>query len=188
MINSTTPMFSRARSATTEFRSPCFRRREAPAQRAVEAIEAAHRRGRLGFANLPSRGEAGNANVLAFAREHAFKNIRHSRDRRVRARARGARVRAWPGPMRRRSSSCSTTSIRTSSQVTLEALNPADTFVNVIAKSGVTAETMATFADRRKWMIDALGASATARSLRRDNRSGKRRSARDRASGKISGV
>jgi glucose-6-phosphate isomerase len=40
----------------------------------------------------------------------------------------------------------------------LEALNPADTFVNVIAKSGVTAETMATFAIVRKWMIDRVGA------------------------------
>jgi glucose-6-phosphate isomerase len=39
----------------------------------------------------------------------------------------------------------------------LAALNPADTFVNVIAKSGVTAETMATFAVVRKWMVDALG-------------------------------
>ena len=32
-----------------------------------------------------------------------------------------------------------------------------DTIVNVIAKSGVTAETMATFAVVRQWMIDALG-------------------------------
>ena len=42
----------------------------------------------------------------------------------------------------------------------LESLDPADTFVNVIAKSGVTAETMATFAIVRKWMNDALGPPA----------------------------
>lgn len=40
---------------------------------------------------------------------------------------------------------------------TLETLDPKDTIVNVIAKSGVTAETMATFAIVRKWMIGALG-------------------------------
>src|SRR5262249_20566377 len=32
-----------------------------------------------------------------------------------------------------------------------------DTVVNVIAKSGVTAETMATFAVVRRWMVDAVG-------------------------------
>ena len=42
---------------------------------------------------------------------------------------------------------------------TLETLEPADTIVNVIAKSGVTAETMSTFAIVQKWMNDALGPS-----------------------------
>src|SRR5262249_55342127 len=39
----------------------------------------------------------------------------------------------------------------------LDAISPQETIVNVIAKSGVTAETMATFAVVREWMIDALG-------------------------------
>src|SRR5262249_55859694 len=39
----------------------------------------------------------------------------------------------------------------------LDTISPRDTIVNVIAKSGVTAETMATFAIVRRWMIDAVG-------------------------------
>jgi glucose-6-phosphate isomerase len=39
----------------------------------------------------------------------------------------------------------------------LDSISPKDTIVNVIAKSGVTAETMATFAIVRQWMNDALG-------------------------------
>jgi glucose-6-phosphate isomerase len=39
----------------------------------------------------------------------------------------------------------------------LDSLAPQDTLVNVIAKSGVTAETMATFAIVRQWLMDALG-------------------------------
>lgn len=42
---------------------------------------------------------------------------------------------------------------------TLNSISPKDTLVNVIAKSGVTAETMATFAVVHKWMTDALGES-----------------------------
>lgn len=40
---------------------------------------------------------------------------------------------------------------------TLEQIDPHDVIVNVIAKSGVTAETMATFAIVRRWLIDAIG-------------------------------
>jgi glucose-6-phosphate isomerase len=40
---------------------------------------------------------------------------------------------------------------------TLATLAPEDTMVNIIAKSGVTAETMATFAIVRQWMVDRLG-------------------------------
>jgi glucose-6-phosphate isomerase len=39
----------------------------------------------------------------------------------------------------------------------LESISPKDTIVNVIAKSGVTAETMATFAVVRRWMTDGVG-------------------------------
>jgi len=40
---------------------------------------------------------------------------------------------------------------------TLDSIVPQDTIVNVIAKSGVTAETMASFAIVRQWMIDGVG-------------------------------
>jgi glucose-6-phosphate isomerase len=39
----------------------------------------------------------------------------------------------------------------------LDLLSPKDTLVNVIAKSGVTPETMATFGVVRQWMVNALG-------------------------------
>ena len=42
-------------------------------------------------------------------------------------------------------------------QYSLDSIAAGDTIVNVIAKSGVTAETMATFAAVRKWMIHAIG-------------------------------
>ncbi len=40
----------------------------------------------------------------------------------------------------------------------LDALDPRETFLNVITKSGDTAETMSTFLVFRKWFVDALGA------------------------------
>jgi glucose-6-phosphate isomerase len=42
-------------------------------------------------------------------------------------------------------------------RASLDSLSPQDTLVNVIAKSGATAETMATFAVVRQWMMDAIG-------------------------------
>src|SRR5689334_1175100 len=42
---------------------------------------------------------------------------------------------------------------------TLETLRPEETLVNIIAKSGVTAETMATYAVVRQWLVDKLGES-----------------------------
>jgi glucose-6-phosphate isomerase len=46
---------------------------------------------------------------------------------------------------------------------TVDTLSPKDTIVNVIAKSGVTAETMATFAVVRRWMNQALGQTEASR-------------------------
>src|SRR6185503_9078701 len=46
---------------------------------------------------------------------------------------------------------------------TLETIDARETLVNVIAKSGVTAETMATFAIVRQWMVDAIGPSEAAK-------------------------
>ena len=129
----------------------------ASAQRAVEAIEAAHRDGRLGFANLPAAEKPLN-DVVGFARKHAFKNILILG---IGGSALGPAALesalARPGADRK---------LVVLDNIdpdfvagSLEALNPADTFVNVIAKSGVTAETMATFAVVRKWMADTLGTS-----------------------------
>jgi glucose-6-phosphate isomerase len=134
-----------------------FSAAEAPAQRAVEAVEAAHREGRLGFANLPS-AQKPVTDVLAFAREHAFKNI-------VIVGIGGSAL----GPAALESALARPNASKKLIVLDnidpdfiagcLEALDPAETFVNVIAKSGVTAETMATFAIVRKWMSDALGSS-----------------------------
>src|SRR5262249_26977794 len=45
----------------------------------------------------------------------------------------------------------------------LQTIDARETLVNVVAKSGVTAETMATFAVVRQWMIDAIGPGETAK-------------------------
>jgi glucose-6-phosphate isomerase len=129
----------------------------ASAQRAVEAIETAHSDGNLAFASLPLNDKPVN-DVLSFAREHAFKNI-------VIVGIGGSAL----GPAALESALSPPGAARKLVVLdnidpdfiagTLAALNPADTFVNVIAKSGVTAETMATFAIVRKWMSDALGSS-----------------------------
>src|SRR4030095_5829911 len=44
------------------------------AQRAIDAVESAHKAGKLGFAQLPTTHEPVQQ-VLQFAREHAFKHI-----------------------------------------------------------------------------------------------------------------
>ena len=41
----------------------------------------------------------------------------------------------------------------------MQKLNPAETLVNVITKSGSTAETMASFLIFRKWLVDGVGES-----------------------------
>jgi glucose-6-phosphate isomerase len=126
---------------------------EASAQRAIEAVDTSHREGKLGFANLPARPVN---DVIAFAREHAFKNI-------VILGIGGSAL----GPAALESALARPNASKKLVVLdnidpdfiagSLEALDPAETFVNVIAKSGVTAETMATFAIVRKWMNDAIG-------------------------------
>ena len=126
-------------------------------QSAVAAIEAAHKTGKLAFAGLPLVQEPVEK-VLTFAREHAYKNILILG---IGGSALGPAALeaalAKPSPAKRLVvlDNIDPDFIAAS----LEALNPADTFVNVIAKSGVTAETMATFAIVRQWMIDSVGAT-----------------------------
>jgi glucose-6-phosphate isomerase len=127
------------------------------AQRAVAAIDAAHVEGKLGFANIPTTEKPIN-DVLTFAREHRFKNILILG---IGGSALGPA--ALEAALARPSATSKLVVLDNIDPDfiagTLEALDPADTFVNVIAKSGVTAETMATFAFVRKWMNDALGSS-----------------------------
>ena len=124
-------------------------------QRAIDAVDAAHKAGKLGFANLP-QDQKPVQEVLRFAKEHAFKNV-------VILGIGGSAL----GPAALESALSPPNASRKLVVLdnidpdfihdSLDALNPADTFVNVIAKSGVTAETMATFAVVRKWMYDTLG-------------------------------
>jgi glucose-6-phosphate isomerase len=126
-------------------------------ERAVAAIDAAHQKGALAFAGLPLASKP-IENVVTFAREHACKNI-------LILGIGGSAL----GPAALESALAKPNAERKLCVLdnidpdfiasSLEALHPKDTFINVIAKSGVTAETMATFAIVRKWMTDALGPS-----------------------------
>jgi glucose-6-phosphate isomerase len=127
------------------------------AQKAVAAIDTAHKEGKLAFAGLPLVQEPVRK-VVDFAREHAYKNI-------LILGIGGSAL----GPAALESALSKPTAERKLVVLdnidpdfiagSLAVLNPAETFVNVIAKSGVTAETMATFAIVRKWMIDSVGTS-----------------------------
>ena len=121
----------------------------------VEAIANAHTSGKLGFGNLPDDAKAVKA-VTDFARAHQYPNLLLLG---IGGSALGPA--ALDAGMNRPGSgkrlvvldNIDPDFIRDS----LDAISAQDTIVNVIAKSGVTAETMATFAVVRKWMIDAVG-------------------------------
>ena len=128
-------------------------------QRAIDAVDAAHKAGKLAFGTLPL-AEKPVKDVLAFAREHAFRNILILG---IGGSALGPA--ALEAALTRPNASKRLIVLDNIDPDfiagSLEALDPIDTFVNVIAKSGVTAETMATFAIVRKWMTDALGPART---------------------------
>jgi len=128
-------------------------------QRAVDAVDAAHKAGKLGFANLPT-AEKPLRQVLDFAKEHTYKNIVIVG---IGGSALGpAALEAALSPLNASRKLVVLDNIDPDFIAgSLATLNPAETFVNVIAKSGVTAETMATFAIVRKWMNDALGPART---------------------------
>jgi glucose-6-phosphate isomerase len=121
----------------------------------VDDVQRAHDSSKLGFGNLPFDDKAVKA-VADFARSHAHPNI-------LLLGIGGSAL----GPAALDSALGKPNSgkrlivldnidpdfIRDS----LDSLSPQDTLVNVIAKSGVTAETMATYAVVRQWMVDALG-------------------------------
>jgi glucose-6-phosphate isomerase len=121
----------------------------------VDSVRRAHAEGALGFAGLPSDDGAVKA-VRSFAQSNAYPNI-------LILGIGGSAL----GPAALESALSKPNSgkrlivldnidpdfIRDS----LDSISPQDTLVNVIAKSGVTAETMAGYAIVRQWLIDALG-------------------------------
>ena len=121
----------------------------------IDDIQRAHASGKLGFGDLPS-DENALKSVKDFARSHSHANV-------VVLGIGGSALgpAALDAAMGRPNSgkrlivldNIDPDFIRDS----LDSISAQDSIVNVIAKSGVTAETMATFAVVRKWMNDALG-------------------------------
>ena len=118
-------------------------------------VDAARKSGTLGFADLPF-DDATTKRVVAYAGEHQQPNI-------LVLGIGGSAL----GPI---ALDCALSKANSGKRLValdnidpdfirdeLDKLSPKDTLVNVIAKSGVTAETMSTFAVVRKWMVDALG-------------------------------
>src|SRR5262245_25560080 len=127
----------------------------------VEHIQKAHESGELGFGNLPFDDEPVNA-VTSFAKSHGQRNL-------LLLGIGGSAL----GPAALEAALAKPNSDRRLIVLdnidpdfihdSLHTIDPRETLVNVIAKSGVTAETMATFAIVRQWMIDAVGSSEAAR-------------------------
>ena len=121
----------------------------------VDDIQRAHTSGEIGFGDLPS-DEKTLKTVLDFARSHSLPNV-------LLLGIGGSAL----GPAALDAALNHSTSGRRLVVIDnidpdfirdcLDSVSPRETIVNVIAKSGVTAETMATFAVVRQWMNEALG-------------------------------
>jgi glucose-6-phosphate isomerase len=121
----------------------------------VDAIQRAHAAGDLGFGDLPFDDTATKA-VIDFARSRAQPNLLIlgiGGSALGPAALESALVPPNSGKRLIVLDNIDPDFIRDS----LDSIKPQDTLVNIIAKSGVTAETMATFTIVRRWMIDALG-------------------------------
>jgi glucose-6-phosphate isomerase len=128
---------------------------ERSSQGLIDRLETARTAGRIGFADLPF-DDATLASVTAFAREHSFRNI-------LILGIGGSAL----GPAALDSALSAPTAPHRLIVLdnidpdfvhdSLQTLEPSETLVNVIAKSGVTAETMATFAIVWQWMRDGVG-------------------------------
>jgi glucose-6-phosphate isomerase len=135
-----------------------FEKAAASSKQLISVLDAARKAGTFGFVDLPF-DETAIKDVTGFAREHAYSTI-------VVIGIGGSAL----GPAALESALASPKSGKRLVVLdnidpdfihdSLEAIDPQETFVNVIAKSGVTAETMSTFAVVRKWMTDALGSRA----------------------------
>jgi glucose-6-phosphate isomerase len=121
----------------------------------VDDVQRAHTAGKLGFGDLPSDERVVKA-VNDFAATHTYPNVLvlgiggsalgpAALDAALNTPNSGRRLIALDN--------IDPDFIRD----TLDSIAPQDTIVNVIAKSGVTAETMATFAVVRQWLNESLG-------------------------------
>ena len=132
-----------------------FEQAEASLERTVDKLEAERAAGRLGFADLPSRQDVVDA-ASAFAERHPYPHVLV-----VGIGGSGLGPIALDDALNNRSYGRKLSALDNVDpdfiRGTLDRLNPRDVVVNVIAKSGVTAETMATFSVVRRWLIDALG-------------------------------
>ncbi|HSU87335.1 MAG TPA: glucose-6-phosphate isomerase [Terriglobia bacterium] len=121
----------------------------------VDGVQRAHASGKLGFGDLPNNNEAVRA-VVDFARSHSQPNVLLLG---IGGSALGPA--ALDAALDRPNSGKRLIVLDNIDpdfiHDSLDLIVPQDTIVNVIAKSGVTAETMATFAVVRKWMVDAIG-------------------------------
>lgn len=127
----------------------------------VEQIQKAHEAGELGFGNLPFDDGPVKA-VTSFAQSHSQRNL-------LLLGIGGSAL----GPAALESALAKPNTDRRLIVLdnidpdfihdSLQTIDPRETLVNVIAKSGVTAETMATFAIVRQWMIDAVGTAEAAK-------------------------
>src|SRR5436190_10893144 len=123
----------------------------------VDDIQRAHTSGKLAFGGLPSDEEALKA-VTDFAQSHSYPNVLVLG---IGGSALGpaALDAAFNRPHSGKRLVVLDNIDPDFIQDSLDSIAAQDTIVNIIAKSGVTAETMSTFAIVRKWMIDALGES-----------------------------
>lgn len=137
--------------------SKAFSDAASSSQHLIDALEFSRTSGRLGFADLPFDEKPVKA-VTAFARSHAFPTVLVLG---IGGSALGplaldaALGRPNTGKRLVALDNIDPDFVRD----TLDTLVPEDTIVNVIAKSGVTAETMSTYAIVREWMIAAVGAN-----------------------------
>jgi glucose-6-phosphate isomerase len=121
----------------------------------VDDIQNAHASGRLGFGNLPS-DENALKTVTDFARSHSYPNVLVLG---IGGSALGPA--ALDAALGRPNSGKRLIVLDNIDpdfiHDSLDSIAAQDTIVIIIAKSGVTAETMATFAIVRQWMNDTLG-------------------------------
>ncbi len=125
----------------------------------VDAVRAAHDKGALGFGRLPFDDKA-TKQATEFARSHDYPTIiviGIGGSALGPAALDAALGRPHSGKRLIVLDNIDPDFIHDS----LDAIDPKTAIVNVIAKSGVTAETMATYGVVRRWMIDHIGGTKT---------------------------